>query len=108
MPDFDSFLNTLKKEIVNLAETQFDELREQAIQDGTTFLRETRGDLKRWTRLMDEGKLTRSEVASLVRGQKDLAEMEALKQSGLAAAQADRFRNALMDRIIRTAVGAFL
>ncbi len=108
MPNFETFLDTLNDDIVQLAETHFDDLRDQAVQDGTTFLEQTEDDLKRWTRLLEEEKLTRAEVASLVRGRRDLAEMEALKQAGLAAAEADRFRNALLDQVVSTAVNVFL
>lgn len=102
MPDFDALLDTLKDEVADLAETHLQEVRDEAIRDGEDFLNRTQDDLRRWTRLLEEGELSRDEFESLVRGQKDLAEMEALKQTGLAAAQAERFRDALIDRIIST------
>lgn len=103
MPDFEALFDTLKDEVADLAETHLQAMRDEAIQDGEDFLHRTQDDLKRWTRLLAEGKLSRDEFESLVRGQKDLAEMEALKQAGLAAAQAKHFRDALIDRIISTA-----
>lgn len=103
MPDIDEFFNALKDEITELAETHLEEMREAAIQDGTAFLQRTRDDLKRWAHLLEKGEMSREEFESLVRGQKDLAEMEALKQAGLAAVRAERFRNALIDRIVGTA-----
>jgi hypothetical protein len=73
--------------------TDLQAVRDEAIQDGEDFLNRTQDDLERWTRLLEEGELSRDEFESLVRGQKDLAEMEALKQAGLAAAKADRFQD---------------
>jgi len=108
MPDVDAFLDALQEEVVQLAEDHFDEFRDQAVQDGTAFLDRTKEDLQHWAQLLQEGRLTQSEMASLVRGQKDLAEMTALKQAGLAAAEADRFRNALLDRIVGTAARVLL
>lgn len=108
MPEFDDLLDALKDEIVNLAASHFDEYREQAITDGESFLNTTKDDLKHWTRLMDEGELSPQEFQSLVRGKKDLAEMNALKQAGLAAARADQFRDAIVDRVVDTAAQVLL
>jgi hypothetical protein len=108
MPDFDAFLDQLEDDIVDLADAHFDELREQAVQDGEAFLDRTEADLKRWTTLLETGRLSREEMASLVRGQKDLARMNALKQAGLAAVEATRFRDALLERVVSTAVRVFL
>jgi hypothetical protein len=108
MPDLDVFFDALTDEIADLAETHLDEMTDAALQDGRAFLNQTQDDLKRWARLLEEGKLSRDEFESLVRGQKDLAEMEALKRAGLAAARADRFRDALIDRIVGTAARIFL
>lgn len=108
MPDFDAFLDTLKDDIAALAASHLDELRDEALKDGTQFLEHTKDDLKRWTRLMEQGKLSKKDVESLVRGRKELAKMEALKQAGLAAAEADRFRQALVDQVIDTATDVFL
>jgi hypothetical protein len=108
MPDFDEFFARLKEEVVDLAETRLDALTDRAVQDGEQFLTDSKEDLRRWTQLLEEGRLSKEEVASLVRGQKDLAEMNALKQAGLAAADVDRFREALLDRVIGTVRRVFL
>jgi hypothetical protein len=102
MPDFDEFFVRLKEELVDLAESRLDALADRAIQDGEQFLDDSKEDLRRWTQLLEEGRLSEEDVASLVRGKKDLAEMKALKQAGLAAVEADRFREALLSRVIGT------
>ena len=43
-----------------------------------------------------------------MKGKKDLARMETLKQAGLAAVEVDKFRNALVDHIVGTARTVFL
>jgi len=108
MPDVDAFLETLTDEVVRLADEHFEDVRDEAVRDGTAFLDRTEADLRHWAQLLEQGKLSRSELESLVRGEKDLAEMTALKQAGLAAAEADRFRNALLDRIVGTATRVLL
>lgn len=103
MPDIDEFLDALREEITDLAKTHLQDMQEAALEDGKAFLDQTQDDLERWGRLLEQGELSRDEFESLVRGQKDLAEMEALKQAGLAAVRAEQFRDALIDRIIGTA-----
>lgn len=103
MPDIDEFLDALKEEITDLAETHLQDMQEAALEDGKAFLDQTQNDLERWGRLLEQGELSRDEFESLVRGRKDLAEMEALKQAGLAAVRAEQFRDALIDRIVGTA-----
>jgi hypothetical protein len=108
MPDFERFLDTVKDEVVALAKDHLEEMQGAAVQDGEAFLERTKDDLKRWTRLLEQGDLTREDVEWLIKAKKDLAKMEALKQAGLAAARVDRFRNALIDRVINTTVRFFL
>lgn len=103
MPDVDAFLDALRDEVTDLARTHLQEMQEAALEDGEAFLNQTQDDLKRWGRLLEQGELSREEFESLVRGQKDVAEMEALKQAGLAAVRAAQFRDALIDRIVGTA-----
>ncbi len=108
MPDFASLLDALKDEIIDLAASHFNDVREEAITDGEAFLERTKDDLQRWTRLLEDGELSKQEFESLVRGKKDLAEMNALKQAGLAAAEANQFRDALLDRVVNTTVQVLL
>lgn len=103
MPDVDAFLDVLRDEITDLARTHFQEMQEAALEDGEAFLNQTQDDLERWGRLLEQGELSQEEFESLVRGQKDVAEIEALKQAGLAPLRADQFRDALINRIVGTA-----
>ncbi|WP_103030259.1 hypothetical protein [Salinibacter altiplanensis] len=103
MPNVDAFFDALRDEITDLAETHLQEMQEAALEDGEAFLNQTRDDLERWSRLLEQGELSQEEFESLVRGQKDLVEMEALKQAGLAAVRAEQFRDALINRIVGTA-----
>lgn len=108
MPDVDEILDSLRDDVVDLAETHFEDLREQAIRDSHAFLEETEEDMKRWSRLLQKGDLSKDEFRALLRGRKDLAEMEALKQAGLTAARADSFRDALVDEVVETVASLLL
>jgi hypothetical protein len=85
--------NSFKKDLVNEAQE---------------FLRKSRDDVERWAGLMNEEKLTPEEFESLVKGKKDLAEMEALKRAGMALVRIDRLRESLIEVVIKTAFGIFL
>lgn len=108
MADFDDFLDTLKDELADLAASHLDDLQDEAVRDSEQFLEDSKEDLKRWTRLLEEGEISEKDFESLVKGQKDLAKMEALKEAGLAAVEVDRFRKNLFDRVLGIASQFFL
>ena len=98
--DFDSFFKELKNGIKEIAKTEAADFVKEATSDGKDFLNTIKADLKKWTRQLAEGKLSEDDFEFLVRGKKDLAEMEALKQAGLAAIRVDRIRVAVIDLIL--------
>ena len=100
--DFDKIFDELKQEIATLAKTTVKNYTKQAVADGKQFLEETEEKLRRWTLLLASKQLTTEDFEWLVLSQKDLAKMEALKQSGLALARVDAFRTSLMNLIIDT------
>ena len=108
MTNFDRFLDVLKNEIVALARENLEDYLEDAIRDGRSFLEESRADLERWTMLLAREEITQEDFRSLVKGQRELAQMKALTQAGLASVRRDRFVNAVVDTVIRTAFAVFL
>ena len=108
MADFDDFIDVLEDELTDLAQSHLDEVKDAAVEDGEQFLDDAEDDLKRWTRLLEKGEISDADFRSLVKGKKDLAKMEALKQAGLAAVEVDKFQDALVDRIVGTARTVFL
>lgn len=107
MPDFTSLLTAIKDGVATLAVETLQEHRKAAMADAEEFLRRTQGDLERWARDLATGSLTPADFEFLVNAKKDLAEMEALKQAGLALVRVDRFRNALVDLVIGTTIRMF-
>lgn len=108
MADFDDFLDTLKDELFDLAADHLDDFKDQAVDDVEEFLDGAEEDMRRWTTLLAEDKISEDDFKSLVKGQKDLAQMEALEQAGLAAVELDRFRENLIDRVAGVARKFFL
>ena len=105
--NFDQFFETLKAGVVEIAKNEAADYLQQATDDGQQFLNDSKDKLIKWTNMRKNGDLDKDEFASLVRGQKDLAAMHALKQAGMAAVRIDRIRVAVIDLVI-TAAGAMV
>jgi hypothetical protein len=108
MPSFNDFMDTLKPQITQFAETSLKNLSQAAVSDGQAFLADTQEDLERWTKLLATGDLTEKDFTWLVASKKDSAEMLALKQKGLAKVAVDQFTSGLVDIIVSTAIKTFL
>jgi len=108
MARFYDFLNALKDGLEQLVSQTLSDHRDAATRDSDAFLRKAKADLQRWTKALARGQLTKQDFAWLVEGKRDLAEMVALKQAGLALVQMDKFRNSLLDLVIDTAFKTFL
>ncbi len=103
MADFDRFLELLSDNLKAFVQEHWSDLRDAALQDGQAFVETTRADLERWLGLLAEGALTREDFEWLVQGKRDLAELEALKQAGLAKVRLDQFRSSLVNVVVDTA-----
>ncbi len=107
MSDLEDFFEKLADGLRQLVEKEWRSLQAEALSDANAFIHQMEADLQRWIRLLAAGDLTQDDFEFLVRGKKDLIELAALKQQGLAAVRLDRFKQALADLIIRTAVDSF-
>lgn len=104
MVDFNAFLEILKKDLSNIAEDLGRDYIHEIINDGTEFANKRKEYLVYRTQLLTEGKLTESEFKWLLRSDRNLIEMKAVKQRGLAVVQ----MNKIQDAIIGAVTGALL
>ena len=103
MADFNAFLKAVEAGAVELITGSFRDVGAAAKKDVANYLTKSKDDLKRWTDLLVGGQLTHEEFETLVLGKKEVAEMIALKQVGLAEVRLDRFQNALLHLVIESA-----
>jgi hypothetical protein len=103
--DFEEIFASLKKQVEEIARIFLKNYTRQAVKDGKKFLEDTKENLKRWTVLLIEKRLTTADFEWLVLSQKDLAQMVALKQAGLSLIRIDQFRNSLLNLIVDTIFG---
>lgn len=106
--DFLDIFQELKHATELLAEEKINEYKMQAIGDAEQFLDKSKERLKKWTVQLAEGDLTADDFAWLVKGEKDLAEMNLLKQAGVALVRIDEFKAGLLDLIVKTVVSKVL
>lgn len=99
---FDEFLNGLKANIAAYAKEKWQEHAESVKDDAEVFIEKAKADLERWLMLLEGGGLTKDDVTWLIQGKKDLAEMNALKQIGLAKVKIDRCRIGILNIVKKT------
>jgi hypothetical protein len=105
MPNTDAILKSIEDQSKALAQKLFRQFTKQAVTDTRDFLDKTRSDIERWAGEFARKEIDEDDVGSLLRGQKDLAEMQALKQTGLAQVSIDTFTNGVLE-IAVTAITA--
>ena len=105
MPDFefDDFLEEVGRKLTEIVSETAGEFRDAAIADGKAFVEASRESLKRWTKQLALGDLSAEEFADLLEGEKDLAEMAALKQTVITKVQLNKFRDGLIGVIAAAA-----
>ena len=101
--DFDDFLEEVGQKLTDIASETAGEFRDAAIADGKAFVEASRESLKRWTKKLAVGELTAEEFTDLLEGEKDLAEMAALKQTVITKVQLNKFRDGLIGVIAAAA-----
>ena len=108
MPTFNDFILTLKNDLLDFAKENLEEYKDELLKDGTAFIEKTKSDLERWTEALATGALSKADFEFLLKGKKDLAEMEALKQLGLTKIRITKITNGIIDVITGSVFKTFL
>ena len=108
MPTFNDFVTTFKSDLLEFAKENFDEYKEELLKDGNSFLEKSKSDIQRWTEGLASGALSSADLEFLLKGKKDLAQMEALKQIGLSKIRISKITNGIIDVVVGSAVKTFL
>lgn len=97
-------LKQIGKDITALAKTLFKTNAKRAATDGRAFLEATKAQVSIWLEQLAAGEITPKNFESLVRGERDLARMQALKEAGLTQVAIDTFTRGVIDIIINAAL----
>lgn len=107
MSNYHDFVNVIEEGVKDLAKKTLKGFKDGAIKDAKIFLKDSKKDFKRWTKLLAQEKLTQDDFEWLVLGRKDVIELNTLKRAGLGLVRVDRFKNALINLVIDTAFDVF-
>jgi len=108
MPTFNDFVSILKSDLLDFAKENLEEYKNELLKDGTLFIEKVKSDLERWTEGLASGALSKTDFEFLLKGKKDLAQMEALKQLGLSKIRITKITNSIIDVVVGSAVKTFL
>jgi hypothetical protein len=103
--EWNNLFATLGEEISTLAGSTLAGYAREATADTKDFLDTSKADLKNWAILYAQGNISKDDLRELILGQKDLSRMVALKQAGLAQISIDKFRNAMIEKVVTTITG---
>jgi hypothetical protein len=103
--DFSQLLNKLWSDVLNIVTTEAGAFVKEATDDAKKFFDKAKDDLLALTKEFAAGKLSDKEYKHLVLGLKNLAEMEGLKQAGLAQIRIDEIKNSIVNTIVNTVKG---
>ncbi len=106
MVNIDNVLKSIEEQSKSLAEKLFKQYAQQAFTDIRDFLQKSKADLERWIQELARGQIDGDEFKSAVQGQLDVAEMRALKQTGLAQVRIDIFTSGVLDIVVSAAFAA--
>jgi uncharacterized protein YjbJ (UPF0337 family) len=98
--DLNGIVQTTLSKSKDLAQTLFRNYASQAQSDVQTFLQTAKDGIQRATDLYLQKKIDKDDLEDLILGKKDLAEMHALKQVGLAKAAIDTFVNGVLQILV--------
>ena len=100
--DFQTLFDQLKKEVSSLAGSSVQQFKKEAEADGQNFLESLKQNLQNWTLELATGEISKEDFEFLVMGQKELIEMNILKQKGMALIDLDKLKISLINQLIKT------
>lgn len=103
--DFEKILEALKVSLQELFENKYKDFTKESKKDIHAFLQDSKEKLKRWTLLLEEEKLTLDDFEWLLKSQKDLLHVKALKTAGVSAISLGHFKNKVISTVLKVVKG---
>jgi hypothetical protein len=108
MVNFNKVFDDIKDQVGGLAERDLKDFSSQGKQDGEAFLTQSRDKLEKWMQLLANKKIDEDEFRWLVESQKAAAQMEALRNANAGTMQIEKFRDSLLQIVVKTAITAVI
>ncbi len=107
MSQWDEFVAAVGKGIAAAAKDDLAGYVNELTTDAQAFVTAARNDLETWTSELANGKIDEDDLTDYVRADAALATMAAITAAGIAAADLQRFRTAVIDTVISAAITTF-
>ncbi len=104
--NFNQIKTAVLAQAETLAENSFHQFATQGVADTQAFLADSEATLKNALALLQQGKIDPDDFADAVKATSTLAEMNTLKQAGLASAKIDMFVSGVLQIFIDAALAA--
>lgn len=104
--DISGILGNIFQGAIDAAKEVAQKMIKEATADATEFVSAILPALGRYVELLASKQITIEEFKSLMMGLKDLGQMAALSQAGLAEIEVDKTRNAILKAVTGIALGA--
>lgn len=103
--DFEKIIATLQTALQEIFENKYKGFTKESKKDINAFLQDSKEKLKRWTLLLEEEKLTLDDFEWLLKSQKDLLHVRALKTAGISAISLGHFKNKVIRTVLKVVKG---
>jgi hypothetical protein len=104
MPNWNDFTTAVISGVKADAAGAFTDYVGQIQTMANEFLTQAKADLETWSVQLAKGEITKDDFAENVQGDADLVKMAALTEAGIALADAQRLRDALINTVIDASV----
>ncbi|WP_321480584.1 hypothetical protein [uncultured Bacteroides sp.] len=100
--DFNSLLTELLNQAKEIAASTFKDYKKQAAEDAESLISGIKPKLERWTLQVANGDISKDDLEFLLMGEKELVEMKALKQVGIALIKLDELKIKILKSIVNS------
>lgn len=108
MSKFDEYINAVVSGSEELAKDIFGSAVADAKSDSESFLNEMKNDIERYVSELADGKISKDMFESLMQDKKDLLQLHALTQAGIATVKLEKFRLGFISLLSDKAFEIFL
>ena len=106
MASFNNVFDDITEQVDGLAQKELKSFSTEGKQDAEAFLTASRSKLEKWMQLLADKKIDEDEFRWLVESQKAAAQMEALRKVNAGTMQIEKFRDSVLQIVIKTAITA--
>ena len=106
MASFNKVFDDIRDQLGGLAQRDLKNFSSEGKQDAEAFLTQSRSKLEKWMQLLADKKIDEDEFRWLVESQKAAARMEALRKANAGTMQIEKFRDSVLQIVVKTAITA--